>query len=245
MEYKHPLSKKAYHILAKPEDIAPRVIAMGDPGRVEKSSRLLEKARVVNTHRGYLVVTGEYDSVAVTLATHGIGAPSAAIVFEELLMLGAKLIIRAGTCGALIPEAKVGTIFIPEAAAYEPGGTLGMYFGTTSYPAAATPEVIIELERAAKELNLNVMRGLSLSHDAFHRVEEYSRKWGKLGIGILEMECAILFTLSRLRGFRAGALALVVDNMVTGEELTENREKYEVDMVHAALKAATRIDIES
>ncbi|RLE60042.1 MAG: nucleoside phosphorylase [Thermoprotei archaeon] len=243
MSLKHPLSKKVYHILANPEDIAERIVAMGDPGRVEKASKLLEDARVVNTHRGYLVVTGKYEGVPVTLATHGIGAPSAAIVFEELVMLGAKLIIRAGTCGALVPEAESGTVVIIEGAAYEKGGTLGMYFGNTAFPTCATPEVVIELEKAAKSLGLKYLRGLSLSHDAFHKVEEHSQRWAKLGITILEMEAAILYGLGRLRGFKTGGLALVVDNMVSGSELTEGREELEVKMVEAALKAAVNVEL--
>ncbi len=243
MGMKHPLSKKVYHILAKPEDIAPRIVAMGDPGRVEKATCLLEEPRVVNRHRGYLVVTGKYEDTPVTLATHGIGAPSAAIVFEELAMLGAKLIIRAGTCGALDPNAEVGTIVLIEAAAYERGGTMGMYFGDTSFPASATPEVVEALEDSLKSMRLRYMRGVTLSHDAFHKVEENAERWAKMGVTILEMEAAILYGLGRLRGFKTGGLALVVDNMVHGTELEEGREELELKMVEAALRAAVRTEV--
>ncbi len=243
MELRHPLSKKVYHILAKPEDIAPRIVAMGDPGRVEKSSCLLEEPRVVNRNRGYIVVTGKYEGVPVTLATHGIGAPSAAIVFEELAMLGARLIIRAGTCGALDPRAEVGTIVLIESAAYEKGGTLGMYFGDTSFPASATPEVVERLDEALRSMKLRYMRGVTLSHDAFHMVEKHSKKWAEMGITILEMEAAILYALGRLRGFKTGGLALVVDNMAHGTELEEGREELELKMVEAALKAAVKTEV--
>jgi len=243
MSLYHPLSKKPYHILAKPGEVAPRVVAMGDPGRVRRASRLLGGAQVVNEHRGYLVITGKYNGVSVTLATHGIGAPSAAIVFEELIMLGAKAIVRAGTCGAIPKDIDVGTVFIAEGAAYEPGGTLGQYVGQTAFPAVPTPELVIELEKAAKELGLRTARGLTLSHDAFHRVEVHSRRWGKLGIGVLEMECAILFTIGRLKGLKTGGLMLVIDNISTGEELKEGREELEVKMVEAALRALTAVEI--
>jgi len=95
---------KPLHILAKPEDIAPRVITSGDPARVKQLASYLEDARLVNENRGFLVYTGKYKGVDVTVATHMIGAPSAAIVFEELIMLGAKLIVRFGTCGGFLPE---------------------------------------------------------------------------------------------------------------------------------------------
>ncbi|MEM4732552.1 MAG: nucleoside phosphorylase, partial [Desulfurococcaceae archaeon] len=89
------------HIKASKEDIAGNVIAGGDPYRVELLKQLLEDARVVNTHRGLLVTTGYYKGTKVTIATHGIGAPSAAIVFEELAQLGAKRIVRLGTAGGI------------------------------------------------------------------------------------------------------------------------------------------------
>ncbi|MGB9785660.1 MAG: purine-nucleoside phosphorylase [Infirmifilum uzonense] len=225
--------------MAKPGDIAERVVVSGDPQRVERASKLLENPRVVNTHRGYLVVTGKYKGTEVTLATHGIGAPSAAIVFEELVMLGAKVIIRAGTCGAIRKEAGLGTLAIIEASAYTPGGTLGMYFPGVSYPAYATPEVVLELENAAKRLNTPYFRGVALSHDAFHMVERKAHEWAQLGIDFLEMESAILYALARLRGFKAGAVALVVDNMSTGQELTENKTQLELSMIKTVLEAIT------
>lgn len=237
MGYYHPLSKKPYHILARPGDIAERVVMSGDPQRVEKASSLLENPRIVNTHRGYLTITGTFRGREVTLATHGIGAPSAAIVIEELAMLGAKTIIRAGTCGALKKEAGLGTLAIIEASAYMPGGTIGSYFPGVSFPSYASPELVIELEKAAINMHMPYFRGIALSHDAFHMVERKARKWGSMGIDVLEMESAVLFALGKIRGFKAGAVALVVDNMATGQELVENREELELKMVKTALEA--------
>uniref|UniRef100_A0A7C1P5Y1 Nucleoside phosphorylase n=1 Tax=Thermofilum pendens TaxID=2269 RepID=A0A7C1P5Y1_THEPE len=243
MSFRHPLSKKVYHLEAKPGEIAPRVVAAGDPDRVAKAASLLENSRVVSKKRGYLVVTGEYAGVPVTLATHGIGAPSAAIIFEELAMLGAKLIIRAGTCGALSPHAESGTIALIEAAAYANAGTMRMYFGDVSMPAYATPEVVLALERELKNMGLKYLRGVSLSHDAFHKVEVKAREWAELGVDFLEMEAAALFTIARLRGVLAGALALVVDNLVSGSELVEGREELELKMVEAAVRAAASLPL--
>ncbi|MEZ0394111.1 MAG: nucleoside phosphorylase [Desulfurococcaceae archaeon] len=241
MSFLHPLSKRPYHIPARPGDVAPRVVAMGDPERTRKAAKLLEGARVINEHRGYLAVTGTYRGVPVTLATHGIGAPSAAIVFEELAMLGAKAIVRAGTCGALAKEIGVGTAFVAEGAAYEPGGTIGLYVGPTSFPAVPTPELVIALERAARRLGLRVARGLVISSDAFHRVEAHADRWAGLGISAVEMECATLFAIGRLRGLVTGCIALVIDNVATGEELREGREELELEVVRAALEAVTEI----
>ena len=92
------------HILAKKGEVAERVLIAGDPGRVKLLSTLLEEPKLVNENRGFLVYTGKYKDVKVSIATHGIGGPSIAIVLEELAMLGGKVFIRYGTAGALVPE---------------------------------------------------------------------------------------------------------------------------------------------
>ncbi len=90
MGYHHPLSKRPYHVLAKPGGIAEKTVVSGDPHCVEAASRPLDNPRIVNGHRGFPTINGGYNGVRVSLATHGIGAPSAATVFEELFMLGAR-----------------------------------------------------------------------------------------------------------------------------------------------------------
>ncbi|MEM1858498.1 MAG: nucleoside phosphorylase, partial [Desulfurococcaceae archaeon] len=116
------------HIKASKGDIAKNVIACGDPGRVDLLSSLLDDAKVVNTHRGLKVTTGLYKGTSVTVATHGIGGPSAAIVFEELHQLGARRIVRLGTAGGVRRDTKIGDVIVATAASYHVGGcTLGQY----------------------------------------------------------------------------------------------------------------------
>ncbi|OYT68088.1 MAG: 5'-methylthioadenosine phosphorylase, partial [Candidatus Wolframiiraptor sp. EX4484-121] len=105
-----------YHILAKPEQIAEKVIAVGDPARAEHISTILKDAELVNTNRGFPVYTGEFDGEVVTVACHGIGGPSSSIVFEELRMLGAEIIVRLGTAGAILEDMEPGEFLIPDSA---------------------------------------------------------------------------------------------------------------------------------
>jgi 5'-methylthioadenosine phosphorylase len=243
MSFRHPLSKRVYHLKARPEQLSPKVLVAGDPDRIEIASSLLEDPVLVSRHRGFPVITGTYKGEKITLACHGIGAPSAAIVFEELVMLGAKIVIRAGTCGGLSPEAESGKIAVIEASAYENSGTLRQYFGEVSMPAYATPEVTLKIVEVLGEMGLEYHRGVALSHDAFHKVEENASRWGKLGIDFLEMESAALFTIGRYRGLKTGAMALIVDNMISGSELTEGREELELKMMKAGLEALRRLQI--
>ena len=57
-----------------------------------------------NHNRGLWGYTGEaIDGEPLTIMSHGMGGPSAAIVVEELCMLGIEQAVRVGTCGALDP----------------------------------------------------------------------------------------------------------------------------------------------
>lgn len=244
---KHVLASKPYHILAKPGDISERVLAVGDPSRADLIAReLLEDAELVNANRGFNTYTGLFEGVRVSVATHGIGGPSAAIVVEELAMLGAKLIVRLGTCGGLVGEVRVGGTVVALGAAYPLGGTVGMYAGGLCYPAVADPEVALELRRALLEEGLDVWMGLVASSDAFHAEEENLPVWSSLGMIAVEMECATVFSVARLRGLKVGAALLVIDNLATGEFFeagSGERGKLELRAARGALKALVRSQV--
>ncbi|MEM0017386.1 MAG: purine-nucleoside phosphorylase [Candidatus Korarchaeum sp.] len=241
---KHVLATKPYHILAKPEDISERVLIVGDPGRADLIAKeLLKDARLVNSNRGFNTYTGFFEGVRVSVATHGIGGPSAAIVVEELAMLGAKVMVRLGTCGGLTGEVRVGDAVVALGAAHPPGGAVGMYTSGVCYPAVAEPELTLELQRALLEEGFNVRSGLVASSDAFHAEEENLPLWSSLGIIAVEMECATVFTVARLRRVKAGAALLVIDNLATGEFLSassEERRRLELRAAKGALKALLR-----
>src|ERR671916_226868 len=84
-------------------DLADRVLVPGDPHRaLAVAQSLLGAPRMFNHHRGLWGYTGEApDGRPLTVQSTGMGGPSAAIVVEELIGLGARQLIRIGTCGAL------------------------------------------------------------------------------------------------------------------------------------------------
>jgi len=63
----------------------------------------------------------EYDGALLTIVSHGIGGPGAAICFEELVKCGATTIIRLGTCGAMQSHIKTGDLIVATAACREDG----------------------------------------------------------------------------------------------------------------------------
>ena len=63
-----------------------------------------------------------FEGVDITVVSHGIGGPGAAICFEELIKLGVTTIIKLGTCGSLKPdEIKYGDLVVSIACCREDG----------------------------------------------------------------------------------------------------------------------------
>src|SRR3954449_12878228 len=101
------------HLRAEMGDYARAVLLPGDPLRARRvAEEFLEDARQVNGERGMLGYTGSYEGQPVSVQATGMGCPSAAIVIEELVQLGAERLIRIGTCGGLQPDLALGDTVI-------------------------------------------------------------------------------------------------------------------------------------
>ncbi len=207
------------HIKASKEDIAENVIASGDPGRIDLLSNLLEDPKVVNTHRGLKVVTGHYKNNRITLATHGIGGPSAAIVFEELSQLGAKRIVRLGTTGGIRRDTRIGDIIVATGAAYPSGGcALGQYMPGICGATSPDPVLTTRIIEALVENKIPFKQGPVFSSDAFYAESpDFASRMEHYGIVAVEMEAAVLFGLGWMRGFQT-ACVLIVSDVLHGEE---------------------------
>ena len=208
------------HIKAEPGDVSQKVVVSGDPARVAQLSTLLGHPRVVNENRGFLTYTGEYGGDELTVACHGIGGPSTAIVLEELIMLGAKAIVRLGSCGGLLGPMKVGDLVIATGAGYE-GGTLDSYLGRKTTP-RPDGELTSLLAATAKKRGLKHYSGRVFSSDAFYAEgQDIARRLAKRGYVAIEMECATLFGLGKLRGVKTASALLVSDNAVEAAPIVD------------------------
>ena len=93
-------------------DLAERVLLPCDPARaLLLAESLLEAPKMFNHHRGLWGYTGlAPDGARLTIQSTGMGGPSAAIVISELADLGARRLVRVGTCGALQPGLRLGDL---------------------------------------------------------------------------------------------------------------------------------------
>src|SRR5437763_10149771 len=89
--------------------LSERVLLPGDPGRaLLLAQALLSEPKMFNHHRGLWGYTGAAaDGEPLTIQATGMGGPSAAIVVRELVDLGARRLVRVGTCGSLVPDLRL------------------------------------------------------------------------------------------------------------------------------------------
>src|ERR687890_1431442 len=94
-------------------ELAERVLLPGDPGRALAVAQVLLETppKMFNHARGLWGYTGVApDGEPLTVQATGMGGPSAAIVVEELIALGATRLVRVGTCGALVDGFALGDL---------------------------------------------------------------------------------------------------------------------------------------
>jgi purine-nucleoside phosphorylase len=226
------------HVRAQPGDVAPAVILVGDPGRAGRAAELLEGARCYNEFRGLLGYTGTYRGVPISVQTTGMGCPSAAIVVEELAMLGAKLLIRAGTCGAVQPHMRPTDLVIATSAVALDGTTREYLHGEPSAP-AATYRVVEALVAATRASGHPYHAGTIATEDALYAVREgWTERWQRRGVLAQEMEASVIFTVAALRGMEAGCILVASNAAGHHERLADEILAPHVDaMLTIALEA--------
>lgn len=232
------------HVRAQPHDVSPYVLLPGDPGRARWIAETYLDSPVLYTeHRGLLGFTGTYRGVRVSVQTTGMGCPSASIVAEELVRLGATHLLRVGTCGAATARLAPADLVIAQAAVPN-DGTTRQYLGGAPYAPTASFELVEAGVAAARDLNLPHHVGLVMTEDAFYAsTPEHARKWAGYGVLAFEMEASALFLVAAMRGVHAGCLVTVSNDIGDPQLVPDEVLAGGVDaMTRAALESFVRID---
>lgn len=244
-----------YHVRCTREEMAPYVLLPGDPGRVARISQHWEEAREVASYRHYTVHTGRLGAIPVTAVSTGTGNPSMAMVVEEVARLGATVLIRVGTCGAIQPGIALGDVVITTGAVRLDGASRNYII--PEYPAAAHYEVVLALIEAAESLGVPYHLGVTASTDSWFLGQ------GRPGVGgyfpsfartlmedlqaarvvNFEMDCSALLTLSGLYGLRAGAVCAVYANRIENTFAMEGEERA-IAVANRAVQVLHRMDEE-
>jgi DeoD family purine-nucleoside phosphorylase len=223
--------------------LAERVLLPGDPGRaLMLAESLLDGAKMFNHNRGLWGYTGlAPDGEPLTIQSTGMGGPSAAIVIHELIDLGARRLMRVGTCGALREGLALGDLVIVTEAVAADGTSRALGAGER---VPASRELLAAVVAAAEPpfpQEHAVHSGPIVTTDLFYDERGLEPSWARAGALAVEMEAATLFALAGARGAQAAAL-LVVSDIVLPERIRIGQEELraaERRMGKTALRALT------
>jgi DeoD family purine-nucleoside phosphorylase len=196
--------------------VAERVLLPGDPGRAMRLAQLLlDSPRMFNHHRGLWGYTGTAaDGGLLTVQSTGMGGPSAAIVCEELVMLGGRRFVRVGTCGALVDGLALGELVVAGSALAEDGASRAL--GGPG-PAAPDPGLHAALVAAADGARAETI----VSADLFYDPDpDRAAGWVGAGAVAVEMEAATLFRVAARHGAAAACVVAVSDLVSTRERIS-------------------------
>lgn len=113
----------AFHLHIRPDQLAQKVILVGDPGRVTLVASHFDSQECEISSREFHSITGSYQGKRITVLSTGIGCDNIDIVVNELDALAnidfekrevkpehvTLDLVRIGTCGGLQPETPIGT----------------------------------------------------------------------------------------------------------------------------------------
>lgn len=131
-----------FHLHLKPENLADKIILVGDPGRVSLVASHFDSKECEVSNREFHTITGKYKGKRVTALSTGIGCDNIDIVMNELDALAnidfatrteksehkTLTLVRVGTCGGLQPYTPEGT-FIASVKSIGFDGLLNFYAG--------------------------------------------------------------------------------------------------------------------
>ena len=155
-----------FHLHLKPEQLADKVILVGDPARVNTVAAHFDSIECEVSSREFHTITGTYKGKRITAQSHGIGCDNIDIVANELDTLAnidyktrtekpehrTLTMVRIGTCGGLQPYTPTGT-FIASVKSIGFDGLLNYYAGRNDV-------CDLELEEAFKRhMNWNPLLG--------------------------------------------------------------------------------------
>lgn len=117
-----------FHLHLRPEQLADKVILVGDPGRVNLVASHFDNKEFEVESREFHTITGTYKGKRITVVSTGIGCDNIDIVVNELDALAnidfetrhvkpflrSLTLVRIGTCGGLQEFTPVGTYIASE-----------------------------------------------------------------------------------------------------------------------------------
>ena len=168
-----------FHLHITPEQLAQKVILVGDPGRVDLVASHFTHIECDIQSREFHTITGTYKGKRITVLSTGIGCDNIDIVINELdaltnidfntrtekKRLHSLEIVRIGTCGGLQLNSPVGS-FVVSAKSIGFDGPLNFYAGRNEVCDLAFEKAFTE------HMNWNPQLGAPYVIDADHELTD-------------------------------------------------------------------------
>ena len=229
-----------------PGAVPPAFLVCGAPERAALIADHLTQVEELSAQREYVAYRGWYNGEPVAVCSHGVGAPGAAIAFEEIIAAGARRLIRVGTCGGLQPDVGAGDVVIATAAMDRTG--YGRLTVPEGYPAVADFSLVQALLREAAGRETGAHSGIVLSSDGFYGGVDtphtpHYPTLSRAGVLAVEMECSALFQVGSLRGAQTAAILAVDGNVLEEKESMESYDPHR-QVVRDAVERAIAIALQ-
>lgn len=186
-----------FHLHVKPDQLADKIVVMGDPGRVGLTASFFDSIECDVQSREFRTITGSYKGKRITALSHGIGPDNIDIVLTELDALanvdfntrGVKKdlkqlsIVRVGTSGGLQPHCPIGS-YVVSSKSIGFDGVLNYYAGRDSVslldfeaafkkhtdwsPLHCSPYVVKADEELVGRIGHDMIKGVTISAIGFY-----------------------------------------------------------------------------
>lgn len=165
---------------------------------------------------GDLFVFSDTGHTVGVLGNFGIGAPTTAMLMDELIADGVETFLSIGFAGCLDDSIGVGEFIVCEKAIRDEG-TSHHYVESEKY-AYPSESLIVEAKRLLGDRDASYHLGPSWTTDAVYRetkaeVERYAEE----GVLTVDMEASAVFAVAAHRGVEAGAMFVVSDYLGPSE----------------------------
>lgn len=187
-----------FHLHLKPEQLADKVILVGDPGRVETVASNFDTIECEVSNREFKTITGTFKGKRLSVISTGIGTDNIDIVVNELDALvnidlntrtekevkKTLTLVRIGTSGGMQPDIPLGSFLISELSiGFD--GMLNFYAGRDEvsdlafeealkkhlnwHPRLASPYVVHANSELVRQIGMNdMLRGVTISANGFY-----------------------------------------------------------------------------
>jgi uridine phosphorylase len=186
-----------FHLHVRPEQLADKIIMMGDPDRVGLTASLFDTIECEVRSREFRTITGTFNGKRITALSHGIGPDNIDIVISELDALAnvdfktrevkkdfrQLTMVRIGTSGGLQPHCPIGS-YVVSAKSIGFDGVLNYYEGRNAVseldfeesfkkhvnwsPLHCSPYVVSADKDLVEQIGHDMIKGVTISAIGFY-----------------------------------------------------------------------------